>query len=94
MMGGSGMMGGRGGMMGGMSSVRGDGAAPATELATLVYRGRAVRRLNVPQTLVDVPALPAASIRRTFDLGDAMGMGLSGMGMRFVITAASSTRAD
>ena len=44
-----------------------------------------MRRLNVPQTLVDVPALPTASLQRTFDLGDAMGMGLSGMGMRFVI---------
>lgn len=85
MMGGSGMMGGRGGMMGRMSRMRGDGGAPSTELATLVYRGRAVRRLNVPQTLVDVPALPTASLQRTFDLGDAMGMGLSGMGMRFVI---------
>jgi len=79
-----GMMGGSG-MMGGMSRMRGDGAAPASELATLVYRGRAVRRLNVPQTLVDVPALPAASIERTFDLGDAMGMRLGGMGMRFTI---------
>ncbi|HVH27651.1 MAG TPA: multicopper oxidase family protein [Vicinamibacterales bacterium] len=84
MMGGSGMM-GRGGIMGGRSMMRGDRVAPATELATLVYQGRATRRLNVPQTLIDVPALPAASIRRTFDLGDAMGMRLGGMGMRFVI---------
>jgi FtsP/CotA-like multicopper oxidase with cupredoxin domain len=85
MMGGSGMMGGRGRMMDGMSTMRGDVAAPATELATLIYQGRATRRVNVPQTLVDVPALPAASIKRTFELGDAMGMRLGGMGMQFVI---------
>lgn len=84
MMGGSGM-GSRGGMMGGMSGMRGDGAAPPTELATLVYQGRAPRRVNVPQTLVAVPPLPATAIQRTFELGDAMGMRPSGMGMRFVI---------
>lgn len=85
MMRGSGMMGGRRGLMGGMSGMRGDGAAPPTELATLVYQGRAPRRVNVPQTLVAVPPLPATAIQRTFELGDAMGMRPSGMGMRFVI---------
>lgn len=67
----------------GMMGARSD--AP-TELARLVYQGRADRTLRLPETLVDVPALPPSTVRRSFELGDAMGMIPGrGMGMRFLI---------
>lgn len=71
---------GSAGMMGGGTS------ATEIELARFVYQGRAERRRTIPQTLVQVPALPPATVRRTFELSDAMGMIPGrGMGMRFRI---------
>lgn len=71
---------GSAGMMGGGAS------ATEIELATFVYQGRAERPLTIPQTLVQVPTLPPATVRRTFELSDAMGrIPGRGMGMRFRI---------
>lgn len=71
---------GSAGMMGGGTS------ATETEVATFAYQGRAERSLTIPQTLLQVPALPPATVRRTFELSDAMGMIPGrGMGMRFRI---------
>lgn len=82
---GAGMMGGRGGTMGGMGGGSSDSASAGMELARVVYQGPATRRATVPDRLVDVPALPAPSIQRTFELGSGMGMRLGAMGMRFAI---------
>ena len=71
---------GSAGMMGGA------GNATPVDLATFVYQGRDQRQLRIPQTLVNVPALPAGTVQRTFELTDAMGMIAGrGMGMRFRI---------
>lgn len=85
MMGGTGMMEGGVGLTGGMPGMRGRRAEIATQLATLIYSGRASGGLAVPDRLFDVPALPPASTRRSFELGDGMSMRPGGMGMRFAI---------
>jgi len=71
----------------GSSGIMGGGAsAPPIDLARIIYQGRAERRLRIPETLVDVPVLPSGTVRRTFELTDAMGMIPGrGMGMRFRI---------
>lgn len=71
---------GSAGMMGGGAN------EPPAALASVVYQGRAERPLRVPGTLASVSALPPGTVRRTFELSDAMGMTPGrGMGMRFRI---------
>ena len=72
-----------GGMMGGMGA---SGDRKPVELATVTYEGRAEQFIGLPQKLIDVPALPASTGSRTFELGESMGMMRgNGMGMRFLI---------
>jgi len=72
---------GSAGMMGG-----GVGADTPSELATIVYEGRAASPVDIPQVLGAVERLPAGPVRRTFVLSDAIGMMPGrGMGMRFLI---------
>lgn len=83
---GRGMMGGRGGMMGGVPRISTGSDATGTELARIVYQGRAERRMPLPRTLGDVNALPSSTVRRSVELRDAMGMIPGrGMGMRLLI---------
>jgi FtsP/CotA-like multicopper oxidase with cupredoxin domain len=67
------------GMMGGTTS-------RTIVLATVVYEGQAGRTWSLPQQLVRIDPLPAASVRRSFLLGQGMGMGMmGGGGMTFTI---------
>jgi FtsP/CotA-like multicopper oxidase with cupredoxin domain len=72
----------RGGMEMGMM-----GGTPSRTivLATVAYEGRADRTWSLPQQLVRIDPLPAPSVRRSFQLGQGMGMGLMGGGMAFTI---------
>lgn len=75
-----------GGMMGGMGGMGRAGDRRPVELATFRYEGRAEQTVRLPQKLIEVPALPASTGWRTFELGETMGMMRgSGMGMRFLI---------
>ena len=70
------------GMMGGMGST----TFRTIVLATVVYEGQAERTWSLPQQLVRVDPLPAPSVRRSFLLGQGMGMGMmGGGGMTFTI---------
>lgn len=82
---------GTAGMMGGGVN------AASIEVARFVYAGRDDRRPQIPQTLVSVAGLPAATAERIFELSDATGMLPGrGMGMRFRINGRefSSARID
>lgn len=70
------------GMMGGMG-----GTLPRSmALATVVYEGQADRTWSLPQQLVRIDPLPTPSMRRSFQLGQGMGMGMmGGGGMTFTI---------
>ena len=83
---GRGMMGGRGGMMGEGPRISTGSDATGTELARIVYQGRSEQRMLLPHALGDVDALLSSTVRRSFELRDAMGMIPGrGMGMRFLI---------
>lgn len=76
----------RGGM--GMGMMGGMGGLPSQTiaLATVVYGGPAARTWELPQHLVGVDALPSPAARRSFQLGQGMGMGMmGGGGMSFSI---------
>ena len=64
------------GMMGGMSGT----LSGSVVLATVVYEGQAGRAWSLPQNLVKIDPLPAPSVRRSFQLGQGMGMGMMGGG--------------
>ena len=77
----------RGGMGMGMM-----GGAPSRTimLATVVYEGQADRTWSLPKQLVGIDQLPAPSVRRSFQLGQGMGMGMmGGGGMTFTINGRS-----
>lgn len=74
-----------GGMMGGMGE---PGDRKPVELATFHYEDRAQHFMGLPQKLIDVPALPASTGSRIFELSESMGMMRgNGMGMRFLINS-------
>lgn len=78
------MMGG-GSMSGMMGSGSGTTAGPQV-LATIEYRGRADKKWTVPERLgaAQAPLPPSSLPQRTFQLGQAMAMGM-GRGMLFTI---------
>jgi FtsP/CotA-like multicopper oxidase with cupredoxin domain len=76
----------RGGMGMGMMGGVGGTTSRTIVLATVVYEGQAGRTWSLPQQLVRVDPLPAPSVRRSFLLGQGMGMGMmGGGGMTFTI---------
>jgi FtsP/CotA-like multicopper oxidase with cupredoxin domain len=76
----------RGGMGMGMMGGRGGTLSRSMVLATVVYEGQADRTWSLPQQLVRIDPLPASSMRRSFHLGQRMGMGMMGRGgMKFTI---------
>ncbi len=73
---------------GGMGMMGGMGGTPSRSivLATVIYEGQADRTWSLPQRLVSIDPLPAPSVRRSFQLGQGMGMGMmGGGGMTFTI---------
>jgi FtsP/CotA-like multicopper oxidase with cupredoxin domain len=56
-----------------------------SRIATLLYEGQAEQTWNLPERLVGVDLLPEPSVRRSFQLGQGMGMGIMGAGMSFTI---------
>ena len=62
------------------------GSGTTVALATMTYQGRSEQSRSLPRSLISVPTLPSPSVRRTFELGNAMGMMANGgMGMTFAI---------
>ncbi len=76
----------RGGMGMGMMGGMGGTLSRSMVLATVVYEGQADRTWSLPQQLVRIDPLPAPSMRRSFQLGQGMGIGMmGGGGMTFTI---------
>ena len=67
------------GMMGAASS-------RALVLATVGYEGQAERTWSLPRQLVRIDPLPPPSVRRVFQLGPGMGMGMMGGGGAMTFT--------
>lgn len=77
----------RGGMGRGMMG--GSALSTPIQLARLRYSGTAPSTWTLPQNLAAIERLPAPSIRRVFQLGQGMGMGMMGGGMSFTINGRS-----
>ena len=76
----------RGGMGMGMMGGMGGTLSRSMVLATVVYEGQADRTWSLPQQLVRIDPLRAPSMRRSFQLGQGMGIGMmGGGGMTFTI---------
>lgn len=59
-----------------MAGNRGTASGPLL-LATLLYEGQAEQTWSLPERLVSVDVLPEPSVRRGFQLGQGMGMGMA-----------------
>jgi FtsP/CotA-like multicopper oxidase with cupredoxin domain len=79
----------RGGVAAGMGMMGGNALSTPIQLARLRYGGTAPSTWTLPQNLAGVEELPAPSIRRVFQLGQDMGMGMMGGGMSFTINGRS-----
>ena len=76
----------RGGMGMGMMGGMGRALSRTMALATVVYEGQADRVWRPASTARRIDPLPAPSVRRSFQLGQGMGMGMmGGGGMAFTI---------
>lgn len=76
----------RGGMGMGMMGGMGGTLSRSIVLATFVYEGQTDRVWSLPQQLVRIDPLPAPSLRRSFQLGQGMGMRMmGGGGMTFTL---------
>lgn len=75
----------RAGMGMGMGMMGGASSGPVI-LASVVYQGQTGNPWSLPQRLSNIDPLPEPSVRRSFQLGQGMGMGMmGGGGMTFTI---------
>ncbi|MBX9603892.1 MAG: multicopper oxidase family protein [Bryobacteraceae bacterium] len=70
---------------GGMGMMGGNNTGATFEVARLRYGSLADSAWDLPENLIRIDRLPEPSVRRVFQLGQGMGMGMMGGGMNFTI---------